>query len=540
MAEVCHSTSQNDQIGLVSVALGFAVLGACLALPFVGDPGFERNKVFAVALAAAGLLGCRSLVRVSWLGIGVLLALSMSAVVSLDPSRALIGSLERSQGVLLVWILAVFALAKLPWAMCRFWIAVTALISSVWALLQLAGVENLVLPLSWQLAELDRVFAGFGNPTALAGFLAMALPISAELAIKSGEKPKQMLGSAAVLLGAIALIASGTRAAWLGLAIAGAFVLWLAQPKQRMRHFLLLVSVLLGLLMLVFTMQRSASVQHRIELWGNAASAIRHAAQAKSVLASPFVEQFEQAPPIERWIGLRLWLGYGADMQSVPMEAAKARINPKIDPSRSSGQANFETQHRLPDRAHTLFLDSMLEFGLVGTLLLFAWVARKILQIKHEPWRLCAALAGLICWQAGFPLTAEKLVFVLVLCAVPDNALKSTIEIPLHRSGGRESLAGWFYAWRNRFASVLAIALAIFAFGPWLNPFNQKLRTSEAAFLEFRRGSEAFKSGQFDKAAQCYAAAIKFDPWRLDLRAARASAEAHDVRAKAQISAEAR
>ncbi len=514
MPEVCHNTSQNDQIGrLLSVALGFAVLGASLALPLAGDPGFERNKVFAVALGAAILLGCQRLQRVSGLGSCALLALLMSALLSLDSTRALVGSLERSQGVLLVFILAVFALAQLPWALCRFWITVAALLSSVWALMQLAGVERLVLQLSWQFAEPSRVFAGFGNPTALGGFLAMALPISAELALKSPSKSIKFLGFSACLLGIVALLATGTRAALLGLVVASALVLWRARHNQNahisVKAVWLLLPVLLGSVLLVLTMQRSASVQHRLELWRHASAAIGHAAQGKAVLPSPFTEpfaeQFGAAPPFERGIGLRLWLGYGADMQSVPIEAAAARID-------GASKSASQPERRLSDRAHNLLLDSLLEFGLIGTLLLLAWVIRKIVLIKQAPWRLCSALAGLICWQAGFPLTAEKLVFVLVLCAGREEA---TAEVATKFAPR---------VWRLAIG-VVAITLATFAFGPWLNRFNQQIRTPEAAFAQFRLGSQAFKLGQFQLAVQQYSNAIKLDPWRLDLRAAKASAE---------------
>jgi|GEM_PF-3560177 len=531
MAEVCHSTSQNDQAGLVWIAVGCAVLGACLSLPFANDPGFERNKVFAVAFCAAILLAGLRLQRVSGLGMALALALAMSAFTALDPARALIGSLERSQGVLLLGALSVFALARLPWPVCRFWIAVAAFLSSIWALIQLAGMEPFVLALTWensawQNSEPNRVFAGFGNPTALGGFLAMALPVCAEMAKKGSRKSARVFGLIAGGLGVIALLASGTRAALLGLALAALFVYWLQRYKLQKpsNGMLMLGSCALGSLILVvilFSPQRSASVQHRLELWGDAGAAIASAAQSKVLLDAPFSVQLSGELPVERFIHARIWLGFGADLQSVPLAAARYRQHAEPGESGetrvnqtpiSQTPISQTTDLRFSDRAHNLLLDSLLEFGVIGTALLLIWLLRGVLRLQSEPWRLCAALAGLLSWQAGFPLTAEKLVFVLVLCAVPINTLSSS------------SAAVAFYLPRI-FSCALALALSVYCFGPWLVSSNMKLRTPEAAYHYFQAGTSAFKARQFAVAKQQYTQAVAADPWRIDLRMALAQAE---------------
>ena len=372
MPEVCHSASQNDQIGWIWYAVGGSVLGACLFLPIAGDPGFERNKVFAVAFCAAVLLAVMRLQRVSRLGLALALAFAASALTAIDPARALIGSLERSQGVLLALVLSVFALARLPWPVCRFWIAMAAFLSSVWALIQLAGMESLTLALTWQNAEPQRVFAGFGNPTALGGFLAMALPVCAELAVKDARKSARTLGFVSCVLGAAALFASGTRASLLGLAIAILSVLWLSRypfrtplawlPESGRVFWPVLGSAVLGMLILaviLFSVERNASVQHRIELWKDSGAALANAAQSKPLLDAPFAEQFSGELPVERFIAARIWLGFGADLQVVPLSAAQYRsqlLTGETPVQQAAGQ-------QFSDRAHNLFLDSLFEFA---------------------------------------------------------------------------------------------------------------------------------------------------------------------------------
>jgi O-antigen ligase len=188
---------------------------------------------------------------------------------------------------------------------------------------------------------------------------------------------------------------------------------------------------------------------------------------------------------------LRLALGYGQDLQAAVLQGAVTRADAKT---------------QFADRAHQLLLDSTLETGLLGSLLLLALLLLSLWRLRHEHARFFAVVTGLLCWQVSFALTAEKALLIILLCAdarAVSDAQAAASKLRL----------------RSLLAALTVAAFALFAFSTSLLPWN-KSRAPEHAYLAFQAGQKAHAEGDLASAQTSFARASRLDPWRADMACA--------------------
>ena len=492
------------------IALYCALFGSVFA--FGLGPDFERAKQLCIAIAAALFAAC---VQLAWHSRAArwLVALSALLIVastfSLDPARAWFGSLERSQGLLGYLPLLVIAAARVRWHHLVRAVVLSVLVLAVWA-----WAEHLAWP-PFAPPGVARSYASFGNPNAFAGWLIMAIPLCAA-GCWSDQKSWRSLSALALLLAISALWLSQSRAAALGLL--GGLLLWYtwrARPQRRRMW----ARGGLSACLLVFTLWNLSSFRpdannERLKLWQN----------AWSVLTAPTPSATDPYP------ALRPWLGYGADHQAALLHAADGVI---------------------ADRAHNLLLDTLLQFGLLGTL----GLAVLAVVILRRCWlappgaesaaRLVGLSAALITWQFGFPLSAELLLLTLLLSArsaEPDSLVPSeprssfateanhSVRSAPNSSVRPEPVAGQQpneQRWRIPVV-VFALGLALYAYAPW--PTLPLARTPERAYQQFKAGTQAYQRADYRQAVKHFAFAQQLDPLRADYRAARATAQRMQAR----------
>ncbi len=217
------------------VGVGVLLLGAVAAV----DPGGLvpygplRWLVVTAGLlgAVAGLRGPLALPRATALGwLALLAALGLGAVLAADPLHAWVGTPDRRLGWL-SWVgfaMAWAAGVALGRAGRERWLVralvLGGLVATGGAVLSAVGV----LPDD---GVSGRVGGLAGSPSYLAALLVLLVPVSAGLAADTTEpRPWRCLAGVAATGGGVALAATLTRGAWLGLAVATLAVATLAVP----------------------------------------------------------------------------------------------------------------------------------------------------------------------------------------------------------------------------------------------------------------------------------------------------------------------
>lgn len=198
--------------------------------------------VSTLSLAAASVMWLRSfehhrpstLAWIAFLGWG-----AICAAVGLDPLYSWIGTPERHLGwvgwlmfglVFLVGQNLVDRVSLLARAATLATLGVT-----FYALLELVELAPVDLVI-----ESARVGGPFGSPAYLGAACVLLLPITGALAADPGEKrPWRWAATAALLGGVVAVIASQTRAAWLGIAVSAVVMAPLWWPTVRRRWWLM-------------------------------------------------------------------------------------------------------------------------------------------------------------------------------------------------------------------------------------------------------------------------------------------------------------
>jgi O-antigen ligase len=282
---------------LLDRARGLTLLASGAGLLLWMDPGSAdplSPKSFCFA-SAAGLFSAFTAMRLWWgakvsfsKGKAALAACALLAAQALAfaaaPSRPL------SEAAFDAWIL-LFALlfSASDWAGAQgrerrllLGLAAGLGLCSLWALFQALGLEASPFDAALKQAFGRRASAGFGNPNFLGGFLLLALPAGLWLA---GQKPWAWLLVAA---GVLAVLATGSKAAWLGLGFqyfAYGHLIWHGPQERGARLGFLkrwaaagLLLPLLGLALLPQARQRllgalhSESISFRIQTWKGALS----------------------------------------------------------------------------------------------------------------------------------------------------------------------------------------------------------------------------------------------------------------------------
>ena len=487
------AVARQFSLARLTASVWLAIVGCVLAFGFGRD--FERPKALCLSLAAAMLLPRAVSIwptlprKLRAAALIWLLTLAASVFFALDPARALIGSFERSQGAFLLLCCTIFALARVPAALLVTPISVATIVSGVWALAQFFGFEAPVFALlgmtdsGWQGAFAWRAFASFGNPTALAGWLAITLVFlyfSRIQAAQDGRSARSLrLIECALFFGACGMLASGTRAAWMALVIVA-----LLQLRLKKRVLIIGLTALVPVTLALVSM-RAESVQARLELAGAA-------------LHSEKITRVDALGRGDPYPAARFWLGTGPDLQVVMLEQ------------------NFvsRAQGVMPDRAHQMLLDGYLSIGLLGVmswlwLITVVWLGR---DADHKG-IVYALISALVTWQFGFALSAEK-----ALCALLLGALYVP-KIPLLAAQLRKNDA-WIAIVAGLFAlfSILSYAPKEFVM---LNDFA-RWRRPERAIAHFEHARAAIVGNAGELARTELKQAVALDPWRSDLARANA------------------
>ncbi len=482
-------------------AVWLAICGSVLAFGLGRD--FERPKALCLSLAAAMLMPRAHMIWPTWpqqVRVAVriwVLVLAAAVLLALDPARALIGSYERSQGAFLLVCCTILALARVPVAILIAPVTVAVCVSGAWAIAQFFGLEAAVFAAvgllepglsgtGWQRAFGWRAFAGFGNPMALGGWLVIAWLFLFFARVRANPTDPSAMSlrmlDGALFFGACGLLLCGTRAAWIALAVVG--ILALRQKKWvRMIAAATLVAAGVGLMSF-----RADSLHARLDLASATVSPV------KTIL----VDGLGMSDPHP---AARLWLGAGPDLQVVMLEQGL--------PKRAPGE--------MPDRAHQMLLDGYLSIGLLGVMS-WLWLMSTVWRARmgSNSGVVYALTAALIAWQFGFALSAEKVLFALLLGSIcaPILDFKTVENTTLERKNG---------SWMNIFAALFAVfsmlsylprsLLALDTFAPWRRP--------ERAIAHFERARLAIMANQGELATRELAQALALDPWRADLARAK-------------------
>lgn len=497
---------------LLLLALAWAALAVSIA-------GSEPVKVAGVAAIAALALArdpslLAQLARSPALLPGAL-ALALAGAFALEPAVALVGSVARAQGVLVglaALLLAATAAGLSAQARRQVYRGVGMLggVIAAYALAQRLGLD----PVDWHGRPDERPMATLGNANVLAGWLLLALPLTV-LAWRLGGVAWLL----SVALQGLALLASGTRSAWLSL-LAVALLLPLLE-RRRWRALWLLLPLLAGLAVLLATL-RPASVQDRAYLWRSALETLHD---------PPALTDLSGAP--DRWASLRPWTGYGPDQQQAALAAGADRPGARAD------AVGWEA-----DRAHQAVLDSWLETGVIGlvaALVAVLVVASALRRALDDPrtrgearWLALALGAWALHLQAGFALTGDRILAwacagcVLGMSLRPRQALPAGVPL--------RTVAGLFAG------GLLLLAAAASSLVPeaWRQALAPAL-SAESAFAQGQaRYAQARAQGGAPAGAGFAAAAEAFEQAaslrRYDRDAAWAAASARIEQAAAERS----
>lgn len=185
-----------------------AALLGCAAV-FIGEPDTLRLPSRPVFALAVGFVG--------WIGV--------TTFTGVDRWHAFVGTPDRHFGwltwiVLAVVVLAVGQLTERSIDLLLLAIVVATALVGVYSILEL-----------FDIGVVDRTFADdriggpFGQPAYLGAAMALAVPLCIGWTIDRSDVPGRVVGVAASLGGIVALLASQSRAAWVGVALAAAVTL---------------------------------------------------------------------------------------------------------------------------------------------------------------------------------------------------------------------------------------------------------------------------------------------------------------------------
>lgn len=374
------------------------------AIPLLIDPRssrcFEGDKAAffrSLALLAGGGLALQSWRDRSWVRILrhpialVAFALSAASVVAallgVHPAISLWGSYARSTGAylwlagLLVFVAAASAAATPMRRRCLIsLVLLPSLPCSLYALMQHWGLE--VLPWRERPADLERVFSTAGNPTFLAGYLLLVVPMCLSRLVGHGEqllrarrsgahwlRPGAMAGAYAILLAmqVAAMACTSSRGAMLGLGVGvTAFLLLLAASLGKRRLALAVWSVVAACAVaLAAANVYSRATGRPVPGLGRMAKMLhpQGTGRARILYWEGSAGMFQSDP-------LRLLIGYGPDTTYL----AYARFAP-------AELAHLAGPERYLDRLHNDTLDMLATVGLIGAALLLLLFLLPVWQI---------------------------------------------------------------------------------------------------------------------------------------------------------------
>jgi len=383
-----------------TVAAAAWVLLAVLTVDPQGWYPFGPAKWLVVSTGVCALLASTLLARpltvipqLQILMLALVGVLAVAAALGLDVRYAWIGTPERHFGFI-TWLLLAVA----------FFVGVNlvqpvGLLWGIGAAGFVVGLLSTAEALGWEprvFAVDDRLSATYGSPAYLGAAVAVLLPLVVSMSFDGSlPRPLRQLAAVATPLLIVAVLGSGARAAWLGLAAASAVVGW------RRRHRLVL-----------------RYPMRKLIVAGCAATAVGVAIIALSPVGARVASAFDSDAPggrgrLDEWRVAthvardHLWLGVGP-------EGYRIAFAEGVD-------AAYERAHGrtpAPDRAHSAPIDVLLTGG-IGALGLWCVC---IVSIARHAWR---AFGDDRVWLVG---AAAALVahFVGQLVPRPTNGISST------------------------------------------------------------------------------------------------------------------
>lgn len=319
---------------------------------------FDRKIIFFTALLAA--------------------AYFLSSLVSLHPQMSFWGSYMRQQGFYsLVSYLAFFLLLLLQlrdWRQVRR-IIITAVFASapacLYGLLQFFNLD----PYDWQESALytGRIFSSLGQPNFLGQYLVMIVPLTIYSIIYVFKKPIARLLLLILLVSQLAnILLTYSRAAWLALVFSGfvfllLFLLLKNRKKTAIGLFVLSLFGLSALMILNNTLPLDSQSSGLKFLVYRARSTFAFDQESKNIR----VEYWRSGIDELRQVGAKRLI-FGAGTETLSDIFAKY-YNPEW--------GVYEKINSFPDRAHNSFFDTVLQFGLLGLIALWALYGYIIFKI---------------------------------------------------------------------------------------------------------------------------------------------------------------
>lgn len=341
------------------------------ALPFLPVKWMVLGLVVPVGLVVAALTtGLRWPAWRWWAAWSTVLVLATA--LGAAPWMSVAGSPQRNMGIL-AWAFAAGAFvlgASVGGATATLAPILRAAMvaAGVVALVALAEVTGLDLVGFGDLDVAGRARSTWGSATFLGGYLVLIGPI-ALLQTRSRDPRWRAVAVGCSVLGAAALVATGTRAAWAGAAVAVAVVA-VARPGPRALRIAASVAaaVVVVVAVAIGPVASRSSGSGRLDLWSVAVRAA----------------------------GERPLLGSGPDTQRLTLPA-------QVDDG-------FEAAHgseELHDRAHNLVLDTALTTGVVGLVAL----GGLLVAVGRRAARVAARSTTGACLAAGLAGYLTTLVF---------------------------------------------------------------------------------------------------------------------------------
>lgn len=286
----------------------------------------------------------------------LIIFLSLSLFWSQDAYLSFFGSYYRNDGLINWFFYFIFAVLvgfylvangseKIERRLKNILISVifSASLVSIYAICQYFGIDFI----SWQEpAKIShRASSTLFQPNFLASFLLLTIPFSLLLAYWNRPKKIKYLYLISFCLQILALVFTGSRGAWLSFFVSLLLFLGILffQKKKIPKKNWLIGGLALTLIFSIFFLMRSERFQGLFN-FSQGSTAYR-------------VEIYQAAI---KQIKLKPLLGYGNESQG-----------DRLVREYQQDWALFESPYVLPDRAHNLFLDITLCFGLIG---LFVWL----------------------------------------------------------------------------------------------------------------------------------------------------------------------
>ena len=376
------------------------------------DNVFETNKIFILRVLFALLL-LSTMIREAFFPSGFIyrlkkifklylipfvfiIFLGVSTIFSSYPALSFFGSLDRQQGFLSYLLyFSFFLLLSFNLIVFKsrnskiFFQAVQRLVASVvlsgflvsiYAILQFLGIDYY----NWQEQAVytGRAFSSLGQPNFLASFLLLVIPLSAYLIYINKKLITKIFFTFVLIINLLALIASSSRggllALLLGLGVLSVYLFFSKKLKWKK-------TIKISFLSLVIFLLIASGVLVEKIIPGRISSLL----DFNSGSVSARVDFYQAAVSA---ISKKPLFGYGLD-----------NLYSAFLPYYKSSWGVHGDIGQVPDRAHNLILDILLNFGFVGLLfylslyIYFFWLAIKI--VKQEKWKylsLSLSLASLL------------------------------------------------------------------------------------------------------------------------------------------------